>query len=127
MLSPARLHIDATDRKHNAMARDHGLEALLNEELGSVSGLTEKAMFGGWAWLVDGNLLCCARDDGMLVRLGKNQDGWALEVPGIEPMFSGERRMHGWVRAAPHAWGNDALRGKLVQSALAFVRTLPAK
>lgn len=109
------------------MARDHGLEAVLNEELGSVSGLTEKAMFGGWAWLVDGNLLCGARDDGMLVRLGKNQDGWALEVPGIEPMFSGERRMHGWVRAAPHAWGNDALRSKLVQSALAFVRTLPAK
>ena len=45
------------------MTRDKGLEALINDELDSVSGLTEKAMFGGWAWLLHGNLLCGARDD----------------------------------------------------------------
>ena len=51
------------------MARDKGLEELLADELRPESGVTEKAMFGGWAWLVNGNLLCGARDDGMLVRL----------------------------------------------------------
>ncbi len=36
------------------MARDRGLEELLNESLEAAAGLTEKAMFGGWAWLVNG-------------------------------------------------------------------------
>jgi TfoX N-terminal domain len=109
------------------MSRDKGLEELLNDELRAVPGLTEKAMFGGWAWLLNGNLLCCARDDGMLARLGKGNDGWALQLAGIVPMISRGRRMHGWVRAAPQAYGNDALRRKLVSSALEFAGSLPAK
>ena len=56
------------------MARDRGLEELLNDRLESVSGLTQKAMFGGWAWLVNGNLLCGARVGSMLVRLGKEHE-----------------------------------------------------
>ena len=109
------------------MARDQGLEELLNNNLTSVSGLTQKAMFGGWAWLVNGNLLCGARTDGMLVRLGKGNDAWALEIPGISPMMMQERRMHGWVRAASEAYSNDALREKLVNAALEFNRSLPKK
>lgn len=109
------------------MARDEGLEEILREDLGGMSGLTEKAMFGGWAWLLDGNLLCTARDDGMLARLGKNRDGWALDMPDVAPMISRGRRMQGWVRAGPSAFGDDALRRRLVDAALAFVRSLPAK
>lgn len=84
-------------------------------------------MFGGWAWLLNGNLLCGARADGMLARLGRDRDGWALEVPDIVPMVSRGRRMHGWVRAGLGAFGDDDLRRKLVHAALAFVRTLPPK
>jgi hypothetical protein len=109
------------------MARDKGMEALLDEELAGEHGITQKAMFGGWAWLVNGNLLCGARHDGMLVRLGKGLDGWTLAVPGIAPMMSGSRRMEGWVRAAPEAYGDDTLRRRLIDAALAFARTLPAK
>lgn len=109
------------------MARDRGLEEILNDELAEVSNLTSKGMFGGWAWLADGNLLCCARHDGMLVRLGKGKDGWALKIAGVEPMLSGTRQMHGWVRAAPSVWGNDAKRRKLLDAALEFCRSLPAK
>lgn len=109
------------------MARDKGLEELLHEDLASVRGLTQKAMFGGWAWLLHGNLLCGARHDGMLVRLGKGHDDWALRLPGIASMMSGTRRMDGWVRAAPEAYGDDTLRQKLIDSALTFARTLPAK
>lgn len=109
------------------MARDEGLEEILRDDLCGMSGLTEKAMFGGWAWLLDGNLLCAARDDGMLARLGKDQDGWALDMPDVVPMISRGRRMQGWVRAGPSAFGDDALRRRLVDAALAFVRSLPAK
>ncbi|GLQ89993.1 TfoX/Sxy family protein [Dyella flagellata] len=109
------------------MARDKGLETLLSEDLQGEQGLSEKGMFGGWAWLLHGNLLCGARADGLLVRLGRDQDGWALRLPDIVPMIMGSRRMHGWVRVAPEAYGDDTLRRKLLDAALAFVRSLPAK
>jgi hypothetical protein len=109
------------------MARDQGLEALLSEDLQAERGLTGKAMFGGWAWLLNGHLLCGARKDGLLVRLGKGHDTWALKMRGVVPMIMGERPMQGWVRAAPEAYGDDALRRKLLDAALAFVRSLPEK
>ena len=109
------------------MARDKGLEELLNDHLASVSGLTEKAMFGGWAWLVHGNLLCGARVGSMLVRIGKENEVWALKVPGISPMMIRERRMLGWVRATPDVYANDALRQKLLDAALEFNRSLSKK
>ena len=109
------------------MARNQVLEDLLNDDLAQVRGITEKAMFGGRAWLLHGNLLCGARDDGMLARLGKGNDTWALARPGIAPMISRGRLMQGWVRAAPEAYEDDALRRKLLKAALDFNRTLPKK
>ncbi|MGO8953599.1 MAG: TfoX/Sxy family protein [Rhodomicrobium sp.] len=109
------------------MARDEGLEELLREHLEAEPGLKEQAMFGGRAWLLNGNLLCGARNDGLLVRLGKGNDGWALELPGVVPMIMQGRRMQGWVRAGPDAFGDDALRHRLLDAALDFVRSLPAK
>lgn len=109
------------------MARDKGLEELIHDELLSVPGITEKAMFGGWAWLLGGNLLCAARDDGMLVRLGKGHDAWALQTSGIVPMLSGGRTMQGWVRCSPDVCGDDALRRQLLAHAMEFVRSLREK
>ena len=109
------------------MARDEGLEELVRQTLGAPPGLVETSMFGGRAWMLRGNLLCGARDDGMLVRLGPAADAWALATPGIAPMVMRGRPMRGWVRAGPDAFGDDALRRKLLEAALAFVRSLPAK
>ncbi len=109
------------------MARDKGLEDLLNDHLLAVPGLSQKGMFGGWAWLVNGNLLCGARQASMLVRLGKENEAWALQIPGVIPAIMGARRMHGWIRAAPEVYANDALRHQLLDAALRFNRTLPKK
>jgi len=109
------------------MARDPGLEEIVSDELRSAPGITGKAMFGGWAWLLGGNLLCGARDDGMLVRLGKGNDAWALAVTGIKPMLSRGKHMHGWVRADAGVYGDDEMRRKLIASALQFVGSLPRK
>jgi hypothetical protein len=103
------------------MTRDHGLEELLREELGDDPAISEKAMFGGLAFLWHGRLLCGARHDGMLVRLGKGQDGWALAHPDIRPMAA---RMPGWVKAGPDAYGDDALRQRLLSQAFEVVRGL---
>lgn len=113
--------------RDGGMARDKGLEEFLNDSLEGVPGLTQKAMFGGWAWLVNGNLLCGARTGGMLVRLGRENEAWALKIPGIVPMMMRGRQMRGWVRAAPEAYGNDAVRQRLVDAALEFNRSIPKK
>jgi hypothetical protein len=109
------------------MARDEGLEELLREELEGERGLSEKRMFGGLAWLLYGNLLCAASDRGMLIRLGKGNDAWALEQPDIERLMMHGRSMEGWLRAGPDSYGDDTIRRKLLDAALAFVRTLPVK
>jgi hypothetical protein len=109
------------------MARDLGLEDLIREDLPRELALTEKAMFGGWAWLLNGNLLIGARSDGMLARLGKGNDAWALGLPDVSRMISRGRTMNGWVRAGPSAYGDDAVRTRLIEAALSFVRRLPPK
>jgi hypothetical protein len=109
------------------MARDPGLEALLTEDLADLGGLATAAMFGGLAWMWQGHLLCGARSDGVMVRLGKGNDGWALALPGSDHLRAGERVMDGWVRVTPETAGDDTLRRKLLEAAVAFVRALPPK
>ena len=109
------------------MARDAGLEELVWEDLDGVSGLTTKVMFGGLAWMLDGHLLCGARDVGLMVRLGKGNDGWALEQADIEPLSMSEKAMPGWVRAGLDTCADDDLRKRLLDAAVGFVRTLPPK
>jgi TfoX-like protein len=114
--------------REGEMARDKGLEELMGDGLASVPGLTEKAMFGGWAWLLHGNLMCAARaEDGMLLRVGKENEAWALEIAGVVPMISRGRRMQGWVRAAQEVYGSDRLRERLLRAAVEFTGTLPGK
>ena len=110
------------------MPRDLILEEMVRAELEGVDGLTEKAMFGGLVWLLDGHMLCIASSRGMLARLGKGEDGWALALPDVQTLVMGDRAMPGWVRV-PHEASreNDALRRRLIAAALAFVRTLPPK
>lgn len=100
---------------------------MLREDLDGVDGLAEVTMFGGRCWLLRGNLLCGARTDGLLVRLGRDNESWALAQPSIAPMVMGARRMHGWVRAAPDAFADDTLRRRLLDGALAFAGSLPPK
>ena len=56
------------------MPRDPGLEELVKSSLGNTRGLSEKAMFGGWAYLLHGNLLIGARRGSLLLRVGKENE-----------------------------------------------------
>ena len=109
------------------MARDRGLEDLIREALPRDLALRETAMFGGIAWLLNGHLVLGSRSEGMLVRLGKGRDAWALALPGVEPMVMRGRAMDGWVRAGPAAYGEDAVRTRLIEAALAFASGLGPK
>ncbi|WP_137113145.1 TfoX/Sxy family protein [Rhodobacter sp. SY28-1] len=109
------------------MARDPGLEAVLSENLADLDNLATTTMFGGLAWMWNGHLLCGARTDGLMVRLGKGNDAWALALPGADHLRAGERVMDGWVRVPAEIAGDDALRRRLLDAATAFVRALPPK
>lgn len=109
------------------MIRDAALEARVRAHLGALPSLVEKTMFGGLAWMWRGHLLCAAREDGLLVRLGKGRDDWALALPGIDPMVMPGRRMAGWVRATAVALDDAPLLARLLDAATAFVRALPEK
>ncbi|GGG97897.1 TfoX/Sxy family protein [Silvibacterium dinghuense] len=109
------------------MPRDPGLEELIHSVLGEPPGLTEKAMFGGWAYLLHGNLLCGARTGSLMLRIGRDNEAWALALPGVAPMVSRGRRMSGYVRALPEAYADDATFQRLMEAAIAFTRTLPKK
>ncbi|MFT4039612.1 MAG: TfoX/Sxy family protein [Thermomicrobiales bacterium] len=109
------------------MARDAGLEEVVRDELGDLPGLTGKAMFGGWCWMLNGHLLCGANHDGVMVRLGKGNDAWALELDGITPMAAGTRVMPGWVRVSPERFADHDLARRLLADAQRVVASLPPK
>ena len=109
------------------MPRDPGLEELVKSSLGKTRGLTEKAMFGGWAWLLHGNLLCGARSGSLLLRVGKDNEAWANDIPGVATAIMRGRRMSGWVRVTSKVYGDDALREKLIDAAVQFTGSLPKK
>jgi len=67
------------------VARDPELEELVYAELGDLAGLSGKVLFGGWAFLLNGNLLCGVRPAGLMLRIGADNESWALTIPGVEP------------------------------------------
>lgn len=109
------------------MPRDAGLEELVHSAIGSLPGLTEKSMFGGWAYLLHGNLLCGARRGSLMLRIGRDNESWALAIPGVIPVVMRGRRMADYVRATPEAYADDRHRERLLDAAVAFTGSLPRK
>jgi hypothetical protein len=109
------------------MPRDPGLEELVHGALGDLPGLSEKAMFGGWAFLLHGNLLCGSRRGSLMLRVGLDNESWALNIPGVDPVVMRGRRMRGYVRASPAAYIQDDHRQRLIDAAVAFTLALPRK
>jgi hypothetical protein len=83
-------------------------------------------MFGGLAFLLDGKLLCgAATTVCWCASVRATMAGrWHLRA---SLMVMGDRRMNGWVRAGAAAFGDDTLRKRLLDAALAYVLSLPPK
>ena len=109
------------------MAYDTGLAEILRGDLAGVDEITEKRMFGGLAFLLDGNMLCGVHSGGAMFRVGKANVPAALAVPGAQRMAFTGRPMGGFVDGSDALVGDEDLRGRLMRLALDFVATLPAK
>ena len=95
--------------------------------IGSPPGLTEKKMFGGIAYLLNGNMLCGVLQEDLILRLGKDDSTTALEREHTHPFDITGRPMRGWLMVDPHGCEDDAMLQWWVEQALTFVKSLPAK
>jgi TfoX/Sxy family transcriptional regulator of competence genes len=88
----------------------------------------EKRMFGGMAFMLDGNMVVCPTKEGaLIVRVGKEGMAEALSLPGADRMDMNGRTMSGFVVVTGDALEDDEVLADWMGRALAFVRTLPAK
>jgi TfoX/Sxy family transcriptional regulator of competence genes len=83
-------------------------------------------MFGGLAFMVNGNMACGIVKDELMLRLGAEGADAALERPHVRHMDFTGRPMTGMVYVGRGGLGDVELRG-WVQQAAAFARSLPPK
>lgn len=112
------------------MAYDEGLAARLRALLAGRS-VTEKRMFGGHAFLLDGHLTVAASGrGGLLVRVAADRSAELLERPRTARMVMGGREMAGWLWVTGEPDVDDLDGPELagwVAEAVAVVETLPPK
>ncbi|MFL6012622.1 MAG: TfoX/Sxy family protein [Gaiellaceae bacterium] len=110
------------------MAYDERLAERIRELVAGQTGITEKKMFGGLAFLVNGNMSVAASGQGgLLVRVDPDDSDALAKKPGVEVMEMRGRAMRGWLRVdAPAVRTKQQLSG-WVDRGVAFARALPAK
>jgi TfoX/Sxy family transcriptional regulator of competence genes len=109
------------------MAYDEGLATRVREELGDQPGLSEKQMFGGLAFLLNGNMACGVRGDDLIVRVAADTADAALEEPGARPFDLTGRPMKGWLQVAADGHAEDDDLRRWVGRGLAYASSLPPK
>ena len=108
------------------MAYDEQLADRIRDILAGEDGVTERKMFGGIAYLVNGNMACGIVRDDLMLRLGAEAADEALDRPHVRQMDFTGRPMTGMVYVGPEGVRGVALRN-WVGRAVAFARSLPPK
>lgn len=109
------------------MAYDEGLAELMRGDLVDEPGVAEKRMFGGLAFMLNGNMVCGVHSGGGMFRVGKDREAAALAIDGAGPMTFTGRKMGGMVDASDDAVADDTRRGQLMALSLENARSLPPK
>ena len=89
------------------MAYDERLATRVRDLLTGDPALSERKMFGGLAFMLDGNMCCGIVGDRLMLRLGAELAEQALKRTHVQPMDFTGRPMTGMVFVAP-----EGLRGK---------------
>lgn len=109
------------------MAYDEELAARIRDLLADEAGVAEKKMFGGLAFLVNGNMAVAASGQGgLLVRVDPAESAELLEMSAATEMEMRGRSMAGWLRLESAEVENDELV-PWVNRGVAYARSLPAK
>jgi len=110
------------------MAYDEDLANRLRELVGGEPGVREQSMFGGLAFLVEGNMaIAVSRQGGVLVRVDPTDSDGLVASTGAEVAVMGGRRMRGWLRVAPEHLQTTRQLATWVQRGVGYARSLPVK
>ena len=110
------------------MAYDEELADRIRELLAGERGVTEKRMFGGLAFLVDGKMAVTASGKGgVLARVDPAQTDRLARNAHVDPFVMRGRPMDGWLRVDAAGVRTTRQLRTWVDRGVAYVRTLPAK
>ena len=99
---------------------------LMRADLGLLPGLSEKKMFGGLCFLLNGHMVCGVHKGGAMYRPGKPREAAAFSL-GADPLSFTGRPMGGMVELDEGAFTDDATRAKLTDLSLTNAASLPPK
>jgi len=110
------------------VAYDEELADRIRELIGGESGLTEKRMFGGLAFLIGGNMAVAASGQGgILVRVDPAQSDTLVAKTSARLMEMRGRSMQGWLRVDAADLRTKRQLAKWVGLGTAYARSLPTK
>jgi len=110
------------------MTYDVALADRVRELLLGEAGLSEKRMFGGLAFLINGNMAVSASSKGgLLLRVDPDETDALVGDPLAERFVRRGREMDGWLRVDVDADAEDAELERWVTTGVAYARSLPAK
>jgi TfoX/Sxy family transcriptional regulator of competence genes len=110
------------------VAYDERLAEGIRELVVKERGVTEQKMFGGLAFLLNGNMAIAASGQGgLLVRVDPAESDALVGKTGAQVMEMRGREMPGWLRVDAGDVRTKAQLSKWVDRGVSFARSLPAK
>ncbi len=92
-----------------------------------VRGLAETRMFGGFGYLLNGNMCFGIHKDTLIVRVGIDAAEEIIREANVRPMDLTGKVMKGWATIETAALSEDADLERFCALAISFVSELPAK
>jgi TfoX/Sxy family transcriptional regulator of competence genes len=110
------------------MAYDQELAERIRELVAGERGVTEQRMFGGLAFLINGNMSVAASGQGgLMVRVDPEAGAALVDDVQVKPMVMRGREMSGWLRVDTAAVDSDSRLRQWVTRGVSYARSLPAK
>jgi TfoX/Sxy family transcriptional regulator of competence genes len=110
------------------MAYDEVLADRLREVLQDEKELTEKKMFGGLAFLINGNMAVAASGQGgLLLRCDPETTGEVTRPPHVDRFVMRGSEMNGWLRVDEPAVRTKRELERWVKIGADYARSLPPK
>jgi TfoX/Sxy family transcriptional regulator of competence genes len=110
------------------MAHDETLAARVRQLLAGRTGLSERRMFGGVGWMVNGNMACAVMGDHVIVRLDAEEVAAAVDARRARPFGrAGSRPMKGFVQVEPEGIADPQELTRWLDAGVAFAAGLKPK
>lgn len=109
------------------MAYDQALAERVRRLVGERPGVTEKAMFGGLAFLLGGKMFCGVLGPDLLARVGPDNHDAAMARNHVRIMDFTGMPMRGYVFVGPDALSSRKELTRWVDECARFVAALPDK